>query len=294
MEKISTQSDALPPLEAGTFAFDLTPGPTRLPVALRWGTREHLNDRTGFTYVSARYAALRFCIAGAGTFESRDGAGRRWEVEPGMGFWNARGREITMSVPAGGSMVNYVVLLFGSSIDALVARHLPGPVGAAPLTDADQVRRVMEALLGEGMTAGEHREENAAALIRVLFRRFEAGIAGADPSTAVSRQTYERIRRYIREHAGDLTGLPDVAAACQVTVPYLCRVFERFDTTTPYDYLTSLKLARAERLLVDSRRTVAEVALAVGYKDAKLFSRNFKGAFGKSPREYRHSVRQDG
>ncbi|GAL24425.1 hypothetical protein JCM19239_1879 [Vibrio variabilis] len=44
-------------------------------------------------------------------------------------------------------------------------------------------------------------------------------------------------------------------------------------------------------MLVDSDRTVAEVAYQIGYKDPHHFSRDFKNATGQSPKSFRCNER---
>ena len=53
-------------------------------------------------------------------------------------------------------------------------------------------------------------------------------------------------------------------------------------------YSAELKMSRAETLLLRPDAPVRDIAIAVGYKDARLFARNFKSAYGKNPTEYRN------
>lgn len=54
-------------------------------------------------------------------------------------------------------------------------------------------------------------------------------------------------------------------------------------------YLTRLRLARAAELLHDPKdtRQISEIALAVGFERIDSFSRAFRTAYGRSPREWR-------
>ncbi len=67
----------------------------------------------------------------------------------------------------------------------------------------------------------------------------------------------------------------------------LRRQLKKTTGLTPQQYLAELSLQEARRLLETGKYpTVAEVAYAVGYKDAAAFSRSFRNHFGKSPSAY--------
>ncbi|WP_439641614.1 AraC family transcriptional regulator [Nevskia sp.] len=65
---------------------------------------------------------------------------------------------------------------------------------------------------------------------------------------------------------------------------------ERFRQTigdTPLNYLRSLRLQQAMRLLVDTDAPLERVAMQVGYQDAFSFSKAFKRLVGSAPGEFR-------
>jgi len=81
-----------------------------------------------------------------------------------------------------------------------------------------------------------------------------------------------------------------LAEAVNASEDYVSRVFHRELGLTPWEYLTKLRVQRAKELLRGSSRSVAQVALAVGFADQAYFSRVFKKAVGASPQAYRDSV----
>jgi AraC-like DNA-binding protein len=64
-------------------------------------------------------------------------------------------------------------------------------------------------------------------------------------------------------------------------------VFKEAVGMAPGDYLTKLRMQRAQLLLADGDLSIEQVAAQAGYRDAFYFSRLFKGHFGTSPRGYR-------
>ena len=68
---------------------------------------------------------------------------------------------------------------------------------------------------------------------------------------------------------------------------YFSDVFKRKSGKNFSDYLTEVRMTAAKELLRNTRKTIYEVAEAVGYKDAKYFSQQFTRYAGMKPTEYR-------
>ena len=91
---------------------------------------------------------------------------------------------------------------------------------------------------------------------------------------------------FLNEHFADQLQLSVVAEAAQVSGAYLSRLFSEHLHTTFIDYLTALRVEKAERLIREARMNVKEVAYAVGYQDANYFSKIFRKATGMPPTVY--------
>jgi len=59
---------------------------------------------------------------------------------------------------------------------------------------------------------------------------------------------------------------------------------------SPVQFIISVRLQRASKLLKISDKTISEIAYEVGYSDQAYFSRVFKKEFGISPSEYRSGL----
>ncbi|MFH2115234.1 MAG: helix-turn-helix domain-containing protein [Spirochaetota bacterium] len=91
---------------------------------------------------------------------------------------------------------------------------------------------------------------------------------------------------FLNERFADQLQLPVVAEAAQVSGAYLSRLFSEHLHTTFIDYLTELRVEKAERLIREARMNVKEVAYAVGYQDPNYFSKIFRKATGMPPTVY--------
>jgi AraC-like DNA-binding protein len=149
----------------------------------------------------------------------------------------------------------------------------------------NRIGSLLDELIATGSEPARHVEERC----RALLWAFAYAIADArvpdTPAAARALQaesTYERCRQVIESRALELRSSADAARACHVAPAYLCRLFQRYDSVRPYDYLLKLKMNRAVELL-QAGKLVKEVAAEVGMADPYHFSRVFKRLHGLSP-----------
>ena len=84
----------------------------------------------------------------------------------------------------------------------------------------------------------------------------------------------------------DIT-LEKVAEHVDVHVVYLSRLFKETTGETFKDFITSLRMDKAKKLLATSSKSIKEVTYETGYNDQNYFSRLFKTYTGQTPTEYR-------
>ncbi len=97
----------------------------------------------------------------------------------------------------------------------------------------------------------------------------------------------EQIAAAVAEHYKEPLTLSDLAKQMNYSLPYLSRRFKEENGVGFSRYLQRYRVARACRLLSDTRMSVGEVAEAVGYHDSKSFAQLFKQETGLSPIRFR-------
>ena len=113
-----------------------------------------------------------------------------------------------------------------------------------------------------------------------------------DLREAVSRKKYhsllEEAKSYIQQHYDDVNiSLNSVAASVNLSPNHFRSIFSQEMGKTFVEYLTSVRMEKAKELLRTSSLKSAEIAYAVGYKDAHYFSYLFKKNQDCTPKEYR-------
>jgi two-component system response regulator YesN len=88
---------------------------------------------------------------------------------------------------------------------------------------------------------------------------------------------------YINEHFTEPLQLSTVAEEVQVSPAYLSRLFSDFLQSNFVDYVTQLRMDKAETLLKTTALSIKEIAFQVGYQDPNYFGKIFKKMKGVSP-----------
>lgn len=90
---------------------------------------------------------------------------------------------------------------------------------------------------------------------------------------------------YVKANYAKPLQLSSVAQECEVSQGYLSRLFSECLNTTFVDYLNTLRINEAVKLLRNERKSVKEVTYLVGYNDPNYFSRIFRRYLNVSPSE---------
>lgn len=95
------------------------------------------------------------------------------------------------------------------------------------------------------------------------------------------------VMSYIANNYHKNITVKSAAEALYVSESYLLHQFKEHSHKTFNDSLSKYRVLMAKKKLLDRDKRIYEVALEVGYQDAKYFSQIFKKRVGLSPTEYR-------
>ena len=85
--------------------------------------------------------------------------------------------------------------------------------------------------------------------------------------------------------------LEALGRAADIEPSRLVRAFRRHLRTSPADYLRQLRVDEARRLLSESERPIADVALETGFTDQSHLTRVFRRVLGETPGAFRRRFR---
>ena len=81
----------------------------------------------------------------------------------------------------------------------------------------------------------------------------------------------------------------DLAKSVNLSTWRLCHIFKHETDRPPLQYLRTLRMLHAKRLLETTFLSVKQIMSEVGVRDESHFVRDFKATYGQSPARYRQS-----
>lgn len=96
---------------------------------------------------------------------------------------------------------------------------------------------------------------------------------------------------YIDENYFEDLSLTGLARKFGMESTYFSRTFRRETGENLMVYITRKRMERAEAYIRESDISLTEIAFLTGYEDYAYFSRVFRKAYGKSPRDYRNGAK---
>ena len=91
---------------------------------------------------------------------------------------------------------------------------------------------------------------------------------------------------YIAEHYDENIKNDSLAALCGISTVYFRKLFSRVMLSSPIDYMHTLRIAKAKRMLEGDHGGLSEIARSLGYADIYTFSKAFKKRTALSPTAY--------
>ncbi len=164
----------------------------------------------------------------------------------------------------------------------VAASHCVLDLGRAP------AHVIPEAMHPDALALHVHTLDELRTVARGLFAKvlsFRDAVARQQ-----HRQRLMRARAYIEENAGDADlSLTAVAAHVNVSPSHFSAIFSRETGETFKEFLTRMRMERAQGLLRSTSLPIVEIALRSGYSDPHYFSAAFKRITGVPPRDYREA-----
>ena len=121
-------------------------------------------------------------------------------------------------------------------------------------------------------------------LVFTLLRAHEN--SNAQKSTTYS-QKFSEVLFYMSQNLEHPITLKELADVAHIEKIYFLKSFKAEIGATPMDYLRTLRINKAKKLLVNSDMNITQISNAVGFQTIHHFTAVFKKTVGKTPTEYK-------
>lgn len=236
-------------------------------------------DRADFPYYS-----LEFVAKGCGTACL---AGKEFELGPGAIF--SYGPNISQQITNDPKqpMTKYFIDFMGNQAKQSLQKYVSSVGTGIRVSRPDEITRILDDLIRHGQSDSPYKSMICTTLLEYLFFRIAETTITREMKVSRAFTTYQACRQNIKDRFVELNSLGEITNSYGIDHAYLCRLFKRFDTQTPYQYLMQLKMALAAELLQQPGKLVKEVAYELNFDDPFHFSRVFKKVFGISPQSFK-------
>ena len=108
-----------------------------------------------------------------------------------------------------------------------------------------------------------------------------------DHSTLQWKDPFAKIKEYIHQNFDKDISLPDMADMANMAITTFCNFFKGQYSITFVEYLNSLRIGHACKLLSETDRYIVEIAFECGFNNLANFNRQFKKYKEMTPTQYR-------
>ena len=132
-----------------------------------------------------------------------------------------------------------------------------------------------------------YAESIASTLALHLVRHYSSSKPSERQATGgLARFRLRRVIDYVQEHLADDVTLEALSSAAGLSPYHFARLFKRSTGLAPRQYVIHCRVERAKSMLVHSNRSIANVAVEVGFCDQSHFAAHFRRIYGVTPKGF--------
>lgn len=130
-------------------------------------------------------------------------------------------------------------------------------------------------------------------IIEVSFRVLGILHENLKPDTSMSagtslyEETFKSMVTYIGEHFSEKISLDDIAGAGNIGKTLCTKIFKKYASKTPGDYLIHFRITISMEWLSDPKRSITDIAFSAGFNGASHYTETFRKLIGCTPNQYR-------
>ncbi|MBE6702748.1 MAG: helix-turn-helix transcriptional regulator [Ruminococcaceae bacterium] len=179
-------------------------------------------------------------------------------------------------LPQGACYLNECLDTAESYVFNFLTKDEHQPMSLSPPCEA-QVRKAFDCISKGHFMSFSDEAESIGELYFLLSALF------ATPPVTLSEKVLHTAREYIYHHyASPSLSVKLTSQYCFVSESYLRKLFLEKLGRSPFQYITDVRMQKAQTLLYE-KRPVGEIACLVGYSDVYQFSRAYKRYYGYAP-----------
>lgn len=130
-------------------------------------------------------------------------------------------------------------------------------------------------------------------MVTALIRHYKHAIIGEEAFSSLTRKlkTFKPVFDYIDQHYAEKIYIEDLSSLIAMSESHFTRTFKKITSQTPMGYINHKRINIATHLLIDTDKSIAEIAELTGFCNINYFDTLFKKRLGMTPLAYRNQNR---
>ncbi|KGX90610.1 helix-turn-helix domain-containing protein [Pontibacillus marinus] len=166
--------------------------------------------------------------------------------------------------------------------------------GIIPIKNKDRLRTTYEYLQRFAFLETSHINEFKADLLLDMFWMYD--IEHHKPEISEIDTVHDPLiveaLKMMQERSDEPISIKEITPELGLSDVQFSRRFYKAIGVKPMDYLTSLRMRKARKYLLETDKTMEDIAESIGYQNGFYFSRIFKKKVGVTPSEFRKKHRK--
>lgn len=129
-------------------------------------------------------------------------------------------------------------------------------------------------------------------ILGILYQNIKPGDSIV-PSITLYEDTFKTMVTYIGEHYMEKLSLDDIAAAGNIGKTLCAKIFKKYASKTPGDYLVHYRITKSMEWLSDRNRKITDIALSAGFNSASHYTETFRKLIGCTPNQFRNAEKRE-
>jgi AraC family transcriptional regulator len=207
--------------------------------------------------------------------------------------------EVSFSSPVGEELENVQIHVSVDVFLAAVAAARPGKEDSIEVIDffgrdealAHLCFACAEMLAGRVPAKSERVAHLTNLIASCLAEKYTTAAAEkADFRGGLPVRQLRKVEDYVHERLADDISLESLAELAELSPFHFSRVFKETTGMSPLQFVTRERITRAQQLIRETKRSLIEIGLDVGYKNPSHFAQVFRRVAGVTPTEFRGAL----
>ncbi|MCP3967106.1 MAG: helix-turn-helix transcriptional regulator [Lentisphaerae bacterium] len=228
----------------------------------------------------------QYTISGEGAFRIK---GYDYSLKPGKALLGIIPEEHVYYLPKRSDKWEFIYLNFTGSEAIRLFNSARKNGGVVQKYDIDSEPVVKAFDIYDECCTGKISDCYKASAVAYDFVTTLCSYAGNNEEVSKEIDFVKRVHKFCLANLGETIYLDDLAGVAGFSKYHFTRRFKEVEGVSPMEYLLSLRLNMALRLLQNDTQNVKSIALCCGFKDVSYFCKAFRERYGQTPGSFRNS-----